>query len=351
MADSSWKRMAIAPDRPIVDAMRVIEAASESIVLVLGADGRLLGTVTDGDVRRAILRGVPLSEPVSDIMNGRPITAGAATGREHAIALMNRHAVRYLPVVDGDGRVCDLLILHDLIAPPERDNWVVLMAGGEGQRLRPLTETCPKPMIRVGGRPILEVIVQSFVDQGFRRFFLAVNYMAGVIRDHFGDGSRWQAEIRYLYEDAKLGTAGALSLLPERPGKPFFVMNGDLLTRIDFPSMLEFHGASGYAATLGVREYTTRLPFGVVTLDHDRVTAITEKPTQSHFINAGVYVLDSSSVDLVRPREPLDMPALLGRMIEGRRTVGSFPIHEYWIDIGRVSDLEQAHQDYEQFFR
>lgn len=346
----AWKQAATSPGTPVVDVLRLFERNSESIALVVDERNRLLGTVTDGDVRRAILKGVPLSAPVTDVMGRQPITLPEEGSREQAVMLMNRHAIRYLPVLSAEGRVVGLLTLHDMTTPLHHDNWVVLMAGGEGRRLRPLTESCPKPMIRIGGRPILELILQSFIAQGFHRFFIAVNYMGEVIEEHFGDGARWGAEIRYLREESKLGTAGALSLLPERPHAPFCVMNGDLLTRIDYASLFEFHRLSGCAATLGVREHSIDVPFGVVSLQNDRVLDIVEKPTYTHFINAGIYVLNPDCLDHLPSGQPADMPALLSRVLRSRQPVGSFPIHEYWMDIGRLSDLERAHQDYEQIF-
>jgi len=349
---SGWKRAAIAADRSILDVMRLFDANSESIALVVDERDRLLGTVTDGDVRRAILAGEGLDEPVALVMNRSPITLlGWEATREQATSVMNQRVIRYLPVVDADGRVLDLMSQTEVPSPRKLENWVVLMTGGEGRRLMPLTRTCPKPMIHIGGKPILEVIMRSFLDQGFHKFYFSVNYMADMIRDHFGDGSRWNAEIRYLEEHEKMGTAGALSLLPEPPGEPFFVVNGDLLTRVDFRGMLEFHIAAKHVATLGVREYKIEVPYGVVALDNGRVTGITEKPIYNYFINAGIYVLDPDCLHEVRSGEPVDMPTLFSRLLDHQQTLGSFPIHEYWIDIGRVADLERAHEEFEIFFR
>ncbi|CBS91541.1 conserved protein of unknown function, putative nucleotidyl transferase (plasmid) [Azospirillum lipoferum 4B] len=344
-----WKLMALGPEQPILDALRRFEDNHEQICLVVDPDDRLLGTITEGDVRRALLGNLTLQSPVQAIMTKHPIQVRSGTSAPAMLRLMRHHVIRYIPVVDEHGRVQALQGLQDLIMPT-RDNSVVLMAGGEGRRLRPLTETCPKPMVRIGTKPILELILQEFIDQGFHKFYISINYLGDKIKQYFGDGSFWNVEINYLKENDKMGTAGALSLLPERPRQPIIVMNGDLLTRVNFQELLDHHEVAGNAITLGIRDYAVEIPYGVVILDNQRVTGLMEKPTHRYSINCGVYALDPRCLELVPRHMSTDMPKLMQDAIDAGWSVGGFPIDEYWIDIGRMSDLERANREYMQLF-
>ena len=254
--------------------------------------------------------------------------------------------VYHLPIVDGERRVQDL-ILDNLLAHEERvENWVVLMAGGLGSRLNPMTKTTPKPLLKVGEKPLLETIVEKFTHQGFRRFFISVNYKGEMVKRHFGDGSRWNADIRYLEEDERLGTAGALGLLPNAPTLPVIVMNGDVLTNVNFRSLLEFHEEQDARATMAVREYDFQVPFGVVDLEGARVLNIEEKPVHRFFVNAGIYVIESEVLESVPPNVHLDMPDLFRRLLGDGMKTAAFPIREYWLDIGHLDDLEQANREF-----
>jgi dTDP-glucose pyrophosphorylase len=345
-AAKEWRATLVRDDATIREAIRAIDESALQIALIVDIEQRLLGTVTDGDVRRGLLRGTALDTPVAEIMNRDPIACPVTLGREAALAVMRGSDVKQVPLVDDSGRVVGLELIGDVIKRTPRANWVVLMAGGLGQRLRPLTADCPKPMLPVGGTPILEIILKNFVRQGFERFFLAVNYKAEMVRRHFGDGSRWGVAIDYIEERDKLGTAGALGLLPERPREPLVIMNGDLLTAINFTSMLEFHAEHQATATMAVREHTVEVPFGVIDLADDYLAGLTEKPRYSWFINAGVYVIEPSVLDLVEPGLALDMPALFERVLKRNDKIAAFPIREYWRDIGRLEDLERASVDY-----
>ncbi len=345
-AAKEWRATLVRDDATIREAIRAIDESALQIALIVDIEQRLIGTVTDGDVRRGLLRGTALDTPVAEIMNRDPIACPVSLGREAALTVMRGSDVKQVPLVDDSGRVVGLELIGDVIKRTERSNWVVLMAGGLGQRLRPLTEDCPKPMLPVGGTPILEIILKNFVRQGFERFFLAVNYKAEMVRRHFGDGGRWGVAIDYIEERDKLGTAGALGLLPERPREPLVIMNGDLLTAINFASMLEFHAEHQATATMAVREHTVEVPFGVIDLADDYLAGLTEKPRYSWFINAGVYVIEPSVLDLVEPGLALDMPALFERVLKRNDKIAAFPIREYWRDIGRLEDLERASVDY-----
>ncbi|MFQ5957898.1 MAG: nucleotidyltransferase family protein [Alphaproteobacteria bacterium] len=346
----NWRRIAVGPETPILSVIQVIEAESAQFALVVGDDGRLLGTVTDGDFRRGILHGIPLDSPVTGIMNDSPRVGTRDTDRSDVLAVMRADQIRHMPIVDDAGCVVGLETLDELIAPKRRDNWVVLMAGGAGTRLRPLTHDTPKPLLEVGGRPILETIVRNFVDHGFHEFFISVNYKADRVSEHFGDGSRLGAHIRYLREESSLGTAGALSLLPERPQHPLVVMNGDILTNIDFPRILDFHSEHDAAATMCVREHDFHIPFGVVEMNVHKFLSIKEKPVQRFFVNAGIYLINPEVLDFLPRSEPLDMPVLFERAKERLGNVFVFPIREYWLDIGQADDFARANHDYTVFF-
>lgn len=341
-----WKKVLVAPGLSIRDTVRVIEAGNQQIALVVGEGGHLLGTVTDGDVRRGILQGAPLDGPVAAIMNDNPVTAAVGDNPVDILYLMKRLRISQVPLVDEAGVLQGLETLSALLAPRGRENTVVLMAGGLGSRLGSLTRDVPKPLLQVGDRPILETILTSFAEAGFQRFYISVNYKAEMVCEHFGDGSRWGVEIDYLHEPSRLGTVGALSLLPEKPTAPVIVMNGDIMTRVNFPALLDFHARNKAAATVCVREFTNTVPYGVVRMQDARLTNIVEKPSEKVFVLAGIYVLSPQLVDMIPPGEYCDMPDLLQAAMGKDMPVVGFPIHEYWLDIGRLEDFQRAHQDY-----
>ena len=345
-----WTKTLVRPEASIRNAIEAIDNSALRIALVADADRRLHGVVTDGDVRRGLLRGFSVEDPIQHILNPAPTVVGREENREAVLALMKRKNLLQIPVVDRKGRVVGLEVLFELVQPGDRDNWVVLMVGGLGTRLRPLTETVPKPLLHVGHQPILETILEQLLGYGFHRFYFSVNYKARMIEEYFGDGRAWGAEIRYLYEDEPLGTAGALRLLPTRPSAPFIVMNGDLLTKLNFNHFLDYHRDHRAAATMGVSEYRTQIPYGVIQTDHHRIAGIQEKPVQRFLINAGVYALEPEALDLIPDTGTLDMPELFNRLaVAGRETV-AFPIREYWMDIGRLADFERANGEYAAVF-
>jgi dTDP-glucose pyrophosphorylase len=337
-----WREVLLPPTARLGEVLARIDTAGYQIALIVDRDDRLLGVVTDGDVRRAILNDVALSSPVSLVMNGSPVTARQGASAREQLAAMRRHVVHQLPIVNEGNVVVGLVLIDDLIGATDKPNWVVLMAGGLGSRLRPLTESVPKPMLIVRGKPILENILENLVNEGFRRFFVSVNYRADTIMNHFGDGSSWGIEISYLREAARLGTAGALALLPAKPTHSLIVMNGDLLTRASVGSLLEFHETRGSAATMAVREYDLQVPYGVVHTSGDRITAVEEKPVQKFFINAGIYVLSPQALAHIPHDCSFDMPTLFERLNASGALTSAFPLREFWLDIGRVEDYVQA---------
>lgn len=344
----------ISPADTVRQAIETIDKGARQIALVTDQDNMLLGTVTDGDVRRGLLRGVSLDAPVAEIMRREFSSVTLQQGTDAigaARKMMQERAFHHVPIVDPQGHLVDLAWIDDLTGITQRDTRVVLMAGGLGTRLRPLTETVPKPMLPVGGRPILEVILQNFTNQGFHKFTLSLNYKGEMIREHFGDGSGFDAQIDYVDETQRMGTAGALSLLPERPDGPFIVMNGDLLTAVRFDSLVRFHEETGATATMCARDYSVQVPYGVIQMEGTRLIDIVEKPTHTHFVNAGIYVLSPEAMDYLEPGTPLDMPVLFERIMADNKVASVFPIREYWIDIGRMEDLERARVEFDTEFQ
>lgn len=329
-------------------AMAAIDKGARQIALVTDAEGRLLATITDGDIRRGLLRGVALDSPILEVMHTGFSFVTEAEGREVALRLMRVRGLRQMPIVDDAGRLIDLALADEAAGMVRRDTRVVLMAGGLGTRLRPLTETVPKPMLPVGGKPILELILRTFTEQGFHDFTIALNYKGEMIRDYFGDGRDFNARIDYLEENKRMGTAGALSLLKDRPESPFIVMNGDLLTTFPFEALVQFHHETDAVATMCAREYSMQVPYGVIEMEGTKLRGIVEKPTHSYYVNAGIYVLSPEALDYVEPDNWLDMPTLFERLISDAKTASVFPLPEYWIDIGRMEDLERARAEFDE---
>lgn len=345
-----WKDVLISPDTTIMRAIKIIDDGSLQIALVVDASNKLVGTVSDGDIRRAILKGVLFDRPVSEIMFTEPTVASCHESREAIMTIMKAKKLRQIPIVDLTGSVVGLDSWDELISIQERNNIVVLMAGGLGTRLGELTKDCPKPLLRVGNKPVLETILENCKEYAFKRFYISINYKAEMVKEYFGDGSRWGVEINYLEEKNRLGTAGALGLLPEIPTLPVLVMNADVLTKINFKHLMEFHDEHKSVATMCVREYEFQVPFGVVQLDNHRLKNILEKPIHQFFVNAGIYVLNPEVVSMVPDNEYFDMPALFDKLLANNSETAAFPIREYWLDIGRKADFEQANGDYDEVF-
>ena len=345
-----WREALLGKTATIRDAIAAIDVAAHQIALIIDDDRRLLGTISDGDVRRAILRGVDLASPAREIMNEAPTVVRSGESREAVLALMKQRLFHQIPVIDDDGRVVGLETIEGLMGGHGDENWVVLMAGGLGTRLRPHTDETPKPLLKVGNKPLLETILENFVEYDFRRFYISVNYHADKVKDYFGDGSRWDVSIRYVEESRPMGTGGALSILPEVPTSPLLVMNADLLTKLNFRHLLDYHRDQACPATICVREHETQIPYGIVDVRDQRVARFQEKPIQRHFINAGVYVLEPSVVaDLPKDRD-FDMPKLIDTVMAKGEDVAVFPVREFWLDIGQHEDYAQAHTQYDQHF-
>lgn len=345
-----WKHAILPVTATVREAAEALNRSSLQIALITDETGLLKGVITDGDIRRGLLAGKTMESPATAIMETEFFSAAPDDDQSALLATMRHRDIRQVPLLDDEGRVVGLRTLFDIITPPRRDNWVVLMAGGLGQRLRPLTEDCPKPLLNVGNKPLLKTILDQFVASGFTKFYISVNYRADMVEDYFGDGSKHGVEIRYLREKAQLGTAGAVGLIEEKLDAPIFVMNGDLLTKVDFPGMLDFHREQDARATMAVRRFEFQVPYGVVNVENRRITGLEEKPTHKFFVNAGIYVLDPDVAGAIPKDEYLDMPSLFVRLMDRGESTAAFPIHEYWMDIGRKQDFDQANFDYDMHF-
>ncbi|MGY5796053.1 nucleotidyltransferase family protein [Rheinheimera faecalis] len=340
-----WKNILIKPDQPIRDALQLIDSESLRIALVVDDELRLLGVVTDGDVRRGLLKNLSIISPVSMVMNTKPLTAKLGTARKELVKFMEKEQLLAIPLMEED-KVAGLETLQRVGQYSKYQNPVFLMAGGFGTRLRPLTDNCPKPLLKVGDKPILEIVLNSFIKAGFVNFYISTHYLPEMIREHFGDGSKWNVKISYVHEELPLGTGGALGLLPaDIPDLPLILINGDVLTNVDFERVLEFHNKHQAAATMCVRDYEYQVPFGVINGDGNKIISMVEKPVQRFFVNAGIYVVSPQIRRSVQQNSRIDMPTLLEQFIAQQHNVLMFPIHEYWLDIGRIEDYNRAQTD------
>ena len=336
----------IASGVSIEDTMKIIEYGNVKIALVVNKDNQLLGTISDGDIRRGLLKGSSINDSINNIYNTNPVTVRAGSNKDVLKDLCSKCAINQIPILDQEDRIVDLFILDYVYKKREYKNQVVLMVGGLGTRLRPLTENIPKPMLKVGDRPILQTIVEGFVKSGFYNITMCLGYKSGVIQSFFEDGSMFGANIDYIVEEKRMGTAGALTLLQKKIDGPFFVMNGDLLTNVNYENMLDFHTSNRSKATMCVREYDIEVPYGVVKTNQEKIISIEEKPVHSFFVNAGIYLLEPLCIDMIPNNKFYDMPLLFEDLILNNYHTVSFPLKEYWIDIGKRADFDKANSEY-----
>jgi len=334
----------------IKQALGIIDKSSKQILLVIDENEKLIGTLNDGDIRRGLLGGISLEDEIEKIYFKNPTVASINDTKESIIRLAASKKIHQIPLVDSDGKLVGLDILDELIGKKKKPNKVVLMVGGLGTRLRPLTENTPKPMLMVGHKPILQTIVEKFAEYGFVDIVMCVNYKSNIIQEYFGDGSLFGVNIEYIFEEKRMGTAGALSLLKEIPSEPFFVMNGDLLTNVNFEHLFHYHLSNNAMATMCVREYDFQVPYGVVNIENGKIMSIKEKPVQKFFVSAGIYMLNPEVVKHVSKDTFYDMPTLFEKLIEQNYNTLSFPIREYWMDIGRIEEYERANNEYGDVF-
>ncbi len=349
--DDQLDSLCVSPDASIREVIRCIDRNSKGIALVADNKHRLTGTVTDGDIRRAVLNGISLDMPVKMLLDSKknslypqPITAPLGTDKSVLLELMRKHTVRQVPLLDSQGCVADLVLMRELVPHLEPSMQALVMAGGRGKRLRPLTEDLPKPMLPIGNRPILELIIDQLRDAGIRQVSISTHYKPEKITEHFGNGDEFGVKLNYVSEDTPLGTAGALGLM-DVPQEPVLVINGDIFTQVDLKAMLNYHCENKADLTVAVREYDFQVPYGVLECEGHLVCQIKEKPKYSFFINAGIYLLQPSVYHYIHSGQHLDMTELIEVLIAEERPVISFPIVEYWLDIGQHTDYQQAQED------
>lgn len=345
---NNWKDTVVSPSANIREVLRALDKGGLKIALVCDEAGKLIGVVSDGDIRRGLLSDLHMDDPISGVTNTNPRIGQNGITRNKIKEILNSEDINGLPIVDDDNRVVELHTLSSLSERPELENPVFIMAGGFGTRLRPLTDNCPKPMLPIGDKPILQHTITRLKQQGFRNFFISTHYLPEQITDHFGDGSEFGVRISYVHEDTPLGTGGALGLLPKNiVEEPLILLNGDILTDLDFADMLESHENKGADATMCLREQETSLAYGVVEVTEGMVTGMVEKPTYRHLINTGMYVLSNSCIKSVKRGMRIELPTLLEQRIKAGCTVNSYHFYGKWIDIGQMNDYVRAQSTFQ----
>jgi dTDP-glucose pyrophosphorylase len=346
----SYKDILLKPSSTIKEALLTIDSGAMRIALIVDDNEKLIGTLTDGDIRRGLLNNLSLSDSIESIIFRTPTTCKVTDSKEKILEIALAKKIYQIPIIDDEGLLIRIEEVETLLKSESKPNRVVLMVGGLGTRLRPLTDHIPKPMLKVGDKPILETIILNFKKHGFTNIILSVSYKAEVIESYFGNGSNFGVNIEYIHEEKRMGTAGALSLMREKLNEAFFVMNGDLLTNLNFETMMEYHLNNNSLATMGVRAYDFQVPYGVVNVEGKEILSIEEKPTHHFFVSGGVYILDNQVLNLIPNNEYYDMPTLFENVIAKKMKSISFPIREYWMDIGRLEEFKKANDEYHEVF-
>ena len=334
----------------IKEALKIIDNGAMQIAIVVDEKDKLIGTITDGDIRRGLLNSLSLDDSIESIIFKTPTVAKISDTKEDILKKALVKKLHQIPIIDDNNKVIGIKEIEELVKPQIKSNKVVLMVGGLGTRLKPLTDNTPKPMLKVGNKPILQTIVEKFAEYGYVNIVMCVNYKSHIIEDFFGDGSDFGVNIEYILEEQRMGTAGALSLLKSKPTEPFFVMNGDLLTNVNFEHLNDYHMANNAISTMCVREYDFQVPYGVVNLDNGKIISIEEKPVHKFFVSAGIYMLSPEVLDFIPENEFYDMPTLFEKLISENENAVSFPLREYWLDIGRIEEFEKANNEYHEVF-
>ena len=342
----NYKDTVLRENMKIKDAILTIEKSHTKIGLVVDKDFKLIATISDGDIRRGILKGLTLDSPITEILNSNFISVEADKNRDEIIEIMKVNDINQIPIINEEGKLIGLHLLNEFIGKKEINNIVVIMAGGKGKRLRPLTEICPKPMLKIGEKPILEIIINRFKEYGFKNFYISVNYLKEQVINYFEDGQKWNINIQYIIEKNPLGTAGSLKKLPTSEKKPYLLVNGDVICSFNPLQVLEFHNINKSDITICAHNYEHNIPFGVIETKGIKFQKILEKPTFHHLINAGVYVIDPILNKFIPEDKFFDMPDFINKCSINNKEINVFPIHEYWLDIGLHENLKEARKKF-----
>ena len=332
----------------IKECIKLLDELEIKILFIIDNKKTLVGTVTDGDIRRAILNGYDLSEPILKAMNNKFIRYLEGSDLSDIESKILKDDLQAIPVIDNIGTIIEVHAVGAHLHQAFKDNTVLLMAGGFGTRLMPLTDSCPKPLLKVGEKPIIQTIIENFMEYGFNNFVISTYYKSEMVKDFLGDGKNMNCSIEYLEEESPLGTAGCLSLLSEKHlKKPVIMMNGDILTKVNFTQLLDFHIKAKTSVTMCARNYTHQIPYGVINTRDHLIESIDEKPTQVSKVNAGIYIVNPQTIKNLKSGTNLDMPSLINNELErNNNAVSVFPIHEYWLDIGQMKDYQKAQVDF-----
>lgn len=329
----------------IKQALEILDAGAKGIILIVDKDKKLIGTVTDGDIRRAILNGISLDKKIKEIIHENPVKVVEGTSIEEAKKIIIKNAIQHLPIINKDNIVIDMITLNDIILPKGKDNIVVIMAGGLGTRLKDLTKEIPKPMLQVGDNPILHHIINNFKEYGYNKIIISVNYKSEIIENYFQDGCAYGVKINYIKENKRLGTAGGIRLAKNYINEPFFVINGDIFTNLNFEKMMEFHIKNKFDITVGTRRYSSTIPYGVIEEKKNNIIGLKEKPTVDYLINGGVYCLNPELIKYIPEDKYFEITDLIDLCIKKGLKVGSYEINEYWMDIGKIEDYNKVNND------
>ncbi|NFN92754.1 CBS domain-containing protein [Clostridium botulinum] len=339
------EKLIILENSTIKTALMKIDETGQGIVLVTDNRNKLLGTITDGDIRRALLAGKCLESPICNVVHNSPVCANVHMSKEEIKDLFIKKAIKQIPVIDDENKVIDIISIHDILLPEGNENPVIIMAGGLGTRLKELTKEVPKPMLKVGQYPILQHIINNFKQYGYNKIFISVNYKSEIIENYFQNGYAHGVKIDYLKEQKRMGTAGGIKLASESLNTPFFVINGDIFTSLNVDNMMKFHKQNNFDITVGIRKHMFQIPYGVVEIENSYIIELKEKPTIDYFINAGVYCLNPSVLRYIPENKYFEITDLINICIENDLKVGSYEINEYWMDIGHLEDYNKVNQD------
>ncbi len=336
----------------IIEAMRLIDKNAKGILIVVDQDKKILGTITDGDIRRAILKEIPVTSGIESLYNQNSIFVYENTTTNDIKKMFIDKKIKFVPVVDKDHHILGYYEIDDFInySIIEKDNPIIIMAGGLGTRLKPLTDNIPKPMLKVGNKPILQTIIEQFRDYGFKNIFISVNYKSELIKNYFRDGKDFDVSITYIEERKRLGTAGAIKLAEKYINKNAIVINGDILTNINFHNLLKYHEENNFFMTIGSREYEMQVPYGVLNVNDAKVLSLEEKPVYSYVVSGGVYIINPDATQYIPQNEFYDITDLINQLVANNKNIGSFPIKDYWMDIGKIEDYYKANDDITKFF-